>query len=129
MYPLKNKLANRGQMGEYAFSHPKDQRYLSAKLSRPEGDVYVSLYIAIETFDHFKETANRPLVLLQIVETKGMEKAMVTVDAAAMGGDIEKTGPCCDLRHLFRHRQGRYQAGFRANPERNGQAFEAKNRN
>ncbi len=92
LYPMGKKMANRGQMGEYAFSQPKDQRYLSAKLARPEGDVYVSLYTAIETFDHFKETANRPLVLLQIVETKGMDKAMVTVDAAAMGGDIEKTG-------------------------------------
>ncbi|MEN6617688.1 MAG: DUF4892 domain-containing protein [Syntrophorhabdus sp.] len=92
LYPPSAKLRNRGQMGEYAFSIPKDQRYLSAKLARPEGDVYVSLYVAVETFDHFKETANRPLVLLQVIETKGMETAMVTVDAAAMGNDIEKTG-------------------------------------
>lgn len=92
MYPLKNKLKNRGQMSEYAFSFPKDQRYMSAKLSRPEGDVYVSLYVAVETFNHFKETKDRSLTLLQIVETKGMEKAMVTVDAAVMGSDIEKTG-------------------------------------
>lgn len=92
MYPLKNKLKNKGQMSEYAFSFPKDQRYMSAKLSRPEGDVYVSLYTAVETFNHFKETKDKALTLLQIVETKGMEKAMVTVDAAAMGGDIEKTG-------------------------------------
>jgi OOP family OmpA-OmpF porin len=92
MYPLKNKLKNRGQTSEYAFSFPKDQRYMSAKLSRPEGDVYVSLYVAVDTFNHFKETKDKVLTLLQIVERKGMEKAMVTVDAAAMGGDIEKTG-------------------------------------
>ncbi|HOW55314.1 MAG TPA: DUF4892 domain-containing protein [Syntrophorhabdaceae bacterium] len=92
MYPLKKKLKNRGQLSEYAFSFPKDQRYLSAKLSRPEGDVYVSLYVAVETFNHFKETKDKALTLIQIVETKGMETAMVKVDAAAMGGDIEKTG-------------------------------------
>ncbi|MHB8110428.1 MAG: DUF4892 domain-containing protein [Syntrophorhabdaceae bacterium] len=92
MYPLKNKLKNRGQLSEYAFSFPKDQRYMSAKLSRPEGDIYVSLYVGVESFDHFKETKNKTITLIQIVETKSMEKAMVTVDAAAMGADIEKTG-------------------------------------
>jgi len=92
MYPLKKKLKNRGQLSEYAFSFPKDQRYMSAKLSRPEGDVFVSLYVAVETFNHFKDTKDKALTLIQIVETKGMETAMVKVDAAAMGGDIEKTG-------------------------------------
>jgi hypothetical protein len=36
---------------EYAFRFPKDQRYLAAKLARPEGDVYVSLYMAVNGFD------------------------------------------------------------------------------
>lgn len=92
IYPSGKKLKNRGQMSEYAFSFPRDQHYLSAKLSRPEGDVFVSLYVAIETFNHFKETKGKALTLIQIVETKGMETAMVKVDAAAMDKDIEKTG-------------------------------------
>ncbi len=92
MYPQKRRLKNRGQMTEYAFSFPKDQRYMAAKLSRPEGDVFVSLYVAVETFNHFKETKDKALTLIEIVETKGMEKGMVKVDAAAMGSDIDKTG-------------------------------------
>ena len=92
VYPQKRRLKNRGQMTEYAFSFPRDQRHLTAKLSRPEGDVYVNLYVAIEAFDHFKETAKKAITLIEIVETKGMETAMVKVNAEAMGSDIEKSG-------------------------------------
>jgi len=92
LYPLNRRMTNRGQISEYTFVFPKDQRYLAAKLSRPEGDVYVSLYAVIETSTNFKETQDRPLVLLEITETKAMEGGLVTVDAAAMARDIEKTG-------------------------------------
>jgi OOP family OmpA-OmpF porin len=36
---------------EYAFQFPRNQRYLCAQLSRREGDVYVSLYVAVNDFD------------------------------------------------------------------------------
>lgn len=81
-----------GQMSENAFSFPKDQRYLAAKLTRPEGDVYASVYVATETFDHYPETHGRALVLLDVIETVPMETGMVTVDAAAMAKDIAATG-------------------------------------
>lgn len=58
-------------------------RQLSAKLSRPSGDVYVSLH-AVDS-----DPAN---VTLHIIETKPMETGLVTVDAAALGGDLSRTG-------------------------------------
>jgi hypothetical protein len=54
---------------------------LAAKLSAPGKDVYASLMVAVETFDHFKETAGHPLALLEVVETKVMDTNMVRVDA------------------------------------------------
>jgi OmpA-OmpF porin, OOP family len=81
-----------GQISEYAFSFPRDQRYLAAKLTRPEGDVYASVYVATEAFDHFPETKDHALVLLDVIETVPMETGMVTVDAAAMAKDIATTG-------------------------------------
>ena len=52
----------------------------SGKLARPEGDIYVSLHVA-------PGAAN-----LDIIETKPMEGGLVTVNAAALKGDIGKTG-------------------------------------
>jgi hypothetical protein len=52
----------------------------SGKLARPEGDIYVSLHVAPGTTN------------LDIVETKPMEGGLVTVNAAALKGDIGKTG-------------------------------------
>ena len=75
-----------------AFSSPKELRYLLAKLSAPGKDVYASLMVAIEDFNHFKDTFGHPLALLEVVETKPMEANMVTVDAATMAKDIASTG-------------------------------------
>jgi hypothetical protein len=52
----------------------------SGKLARPEGDIYVSLHVAPGTTN------------LDIIETKLMEGGLVTVNAAALKGDIGKTG-------------------------------------
>ncbi|HET6616405.1 MAG TPA: DUF4892 domain-containing protein, partial [Gemmatimonadota bacterium] len=81
-----------GQITEYAFSFPRDQRYLAARLARAEGDVYVSVYAATETFDHFEETRGHALILLDVIETVPMETGKVFVNAAAMARDIAATG-------------------------------------
>jgi outer membrane protein OmpA-like peptidoglycan-associated protein len=81
-----------GQISEFAFSFPRDQRYLVSRLARHEGDVYASVYVATETFNHFPETKDHALVLLDVIETVPMESDMVTVDAAAMARDIANTG-------------------------------------
>jgi outer membrane protein OmpA-like peptidoglycan-associated protein len=60
------------------------QRYLSAKLSSPEGDVYVSLYVSLRY--------GCPKVQLDVIEVKPMETGLVTVNADALAKDIAKTG-------------------------------------
>lgn len=92
LYHRDRRLSNKGQMSEYAFSSPVEPQFLTATLTRPEGDVHVSLYAAKETFNHFKETSQRTLVLLDIVEAAPMEKKMVTVDADAMAKSIATQG-------------------------------------
>jgi OOP family OmpA-OmpF porin len=92
VYPQDRTLKNRSPMSEYAFSGPKDLRYLAAKLAAPEREVYVSLMVAVETRDQFKETANHPLVLLEVVETKAMDTDKVTINAETMAKDLASTG-------------------------------------
>lgn len=69
----------------------EDQRYLAAKLSRDEGDVYVSLYVAMASVGggvDFK----RAITQLDIIEVEGMQESMVTVDADAMARGIGEEG-------------------------------------
>ncbi|GAF71493.1 unnamed protein product, partial [marine sediment metagenome] len=60
------------------------QRYLSAKLSSPEGDVYVSLYVSLRY--------GYPKVQLDFIQVKPMETGLVTVNADALAKDIARTG-------------------------------------
>jgi outer membrane protein OmpA-like peptidoglycan-associated protein len=59
------------------------QRYLSAKLSRPEGDVYLSLHIS---------SYGSVYAEVYVVEVKPMESGLVKVNAAAMASSIANTG-------------------------------------
>ena len=81
-----------GQVSEYALGSPINQRYLLAKRSRPEGDVYVSVYVAINRATHHKETQDPPVILLDVIDAVPIETGMVTIDAAAMAKDISSTG-------------------------------------
>jgi hypothetical protein len=60
--------------------------YLSAKLGRPEGDVYVSLLVDDQGGDF------RPNTELYVVEVKPMESDLITVNAASLANDINHTG-------------------------------------
>jgi len=66
--------------GNYA----ADTRYLAAKLGRAEGDVYAALWVYDSSFDI--------KTFLAIVEVKPMETGLVTVNAAALASDIDRTG-------------------------------------
>jgi len=57
-------------------------RHLSAKLSQPQGDVFVSLHVQSGQYGTW----------LNVIESKPMESGLVTVDAAALAGDISRTG-------------------------------------
>jgi OmpA-OmpF porin, OOP family len=62
-------------------------RYLAAKLSRPQGDVYVSIFV-----EKGPGSNDGPDVDLFVIEMKPMETGLVTVNAAALAGDITTAG-------------------------------------
>lgn len=91
LYPPTAALQN-NELSKVAFNVPAEPHYLTATLSRPEGPVAVSLYVAVDRGTAFPETKDRVAVLLDVVEDKPMETKMVTVDAAKMAKDIATTG-------------------------------------
>jgi len=83
-------MVNGGMLNLYdGYSDPwypdQEMRYISAKLTRPQGEVYVSL-------NAWGPGTVRPQVSLYVVEMKAMEAGMVTVNAATLAGDITRTG-------------------------------------
>jgi OOP family OmpA-OmpF porin len=91
-YPPKGGGRPPGQVTEFAFSGAKDQRLMTAKRAAPQGDSYVSVFVATGTSQSHKETSGHALTLLEVVDTVPMETKMVTVEAAAMAKDIAATG-------------------------------------
>ena len=91
----------------------QDDRYLAAKLARPEGDVHVALYAAAigEGWGKFlyadppnrgKTAADGQVIAqLDIVEAKPMETKMVTVSAGEMAKGIATTGSVALYGILF----------------------------
>ena len=75
-------------------------RYISAKLARPEGDVYVSLLIDDQGGD------SRANAELYVIEVKPMESDLITVNAVVAGQRHQPHRPRFGLRDLLRHRQG-----------------------
>jgi OOP family OmpA-OmpF porin len=75
-----------GAVGNLGWCGGCSPRALSAKLPRPEGDVYVSFHVEQ---DNSTTPAN---VQLDVIEMKAMEGGLVTADAAALGNDITRTG-------------------------------------
>lgn len=69
----------------------KDQRYVAAKLTRPEGTAYVALYI-VKAYSIGGPRKNNVYVQLDIVETTDMETDKVTVDADAIGKGLDGEG-------------------------------------
>lgn len=67
--------------------NPEAHRYLSGKLSRPEGDVYIALYVSMAW-----DPREQPVAQLDVIEVKPMETGLVTVNAEALAKDIAKTG-------------------------------------
>ena len=65
---------------------PPSTRYLSGKLARPEGDVYVSLLVLTG------EDWEGALVQLDVIEIEPMETGLITVNAGAIVDNIAKSG-------------------------------------
>ncbi len=77
-----------------------EQRYVAARLSRPEGDVYVSLYV-VQHRAGGGPNKDRALALLEIVEIKPMEQRMKVMEAPAMERDITTSGRVAVYGILF----------------------------
>ena len=73
--------------GEY----DEEQRYLAARLARPEGDVYVSLY-AVMNASGGGANKGRAMIQLDVVELAPMEQKMVVIAANEMQRDISAEG-------------------------------------
>ena len=68
-----------------------DQRFVAAKLARPEGDVYVSLYI-VKNSTGGGPDRNHLYTQVDVIEIAPMEEGLVRVDADAMAEEIFETG-------------------------------------
>ena len=68
-----------------------DQRYLAAKLSSADGDVYVGLYVAMANVGG-GPNYQRAMTQLNVVELAPMQENMVVVDADAMAKGILEEG-------------------------------------
>lgn len=91
-YPPAGGRGPKGQVTEFAFTGARDQRLMTAKRQGPQGDMYVTVFVATGAFNAHKETNGRTLTLLEVVDTVPMESKMVTIEAAAMAKDIAATG-------------------------------------
>ncbi len=87
-------------MNGYMWLTSDDQRYLAAKLSRDEGDVYVSLYVTPSGAGG-GPTQHRILTQLHVVEVEPMQENMVTVDADAMARGLGEEGSIALYGILF----------------------------
>lgn len=81
---VKQSVNGEGTMNYWHTEPGMVQRQLSAKLSRPAGDVYVSV--------HLTNGDPNPSAQLDIIEMKPMEAGLVTVNAESLAGDIARTG-------------------------------------
>jgi outer membrane protein OmpA-like peptidoglycan-associated protein len=82
---VANAYANSGDNADY-WGPEHGIHYISAKLARPEGDVYVSLLVDSGGGD---SPANAELY---VIEVKPMESDLITVNAASLANDINRTG-------------------------------------
>ena len=82
---IANAYANSGDSADY-WGPEHGIHYISAKLARQEGDVYVSLLIDNQGPD------SRADAELYVIEVKPMESDLITVNAASLANDINRTG-------------------------------------
>jgi outer membrane protein OmpA-like peptidoglycan-associated protein len=77
-----------------------EQRFLSARLPRPEGDVYVSLYVVMNKAGG-GPNKDRAILQLDVVEVKPMEERMVVAKAGDMQRGIGVEGRVAVYGILF----------------------------
>jgi outer membrane protein OmpA-like peptidoglycan-associated protein len=79
----------------------KDQRFLAAKLARPQGDVHVAIYATAMEKAAPTGHGGEVVIQLDVVEAAAMETKMVTVSAADMAAGIASSGSVAVYGVLF----------------------------
>ncbi len=79
-----------------------DQRYYAGHLKRPEGDVYVSLYV-VRNYSEGGQRKDMIFTRLDVIELKGMEQRMVRVNAAEMNKGLNADGKIALYGIYFDH--------------------------
>ncbi|WP_283177850.1 OmpA family protein [Gemmobacter sp. 24YEA27] len=75
--------------------YDNERHYIAAKISRPEGDAYLALYVT--SF----EPENRPFVYMAITELAPMEDKMVVVEASEIQETMARDGKIAIYGILF----------------------------
>jgi OOP family OmpA-OmpF porin len=86
------------------FTSMTDLRYALFKKSAPAGDSYVAVYGAVHNGnanDYQRALAGRVGVLVEIVEPRAMERRMIVVSAAEIGGKVMSEGRAVFYGILF----------------------------
>jgi outer membrane protein OmpA-like peptidoglycan-associated protein len=78
----------------------QEQRYLLARLPRPEGDVYAALYVVLNKAGG-GANRERSIIQLDVLEQKAMEQRMEVVEAPAMRRDLDAKGKVALYGILF----------------------------
>ncbi|HEX2255923.1 MAG TPA: DUF4892 domain-containing protein [Afifellaceae bacterium] len=77
-----------------------EQRYLAARLTRPEGDFYASVYVVMNKAGGGPDKG-RALVQLNVIELQPMEERMVVTEASDMQRDLASDGRVAVYGILF----------------------------
>lgn len=80
-----------------------EQQFLAARLRRPEGDVYVSVY----AYPHY---LGGNYARVRVAEVQPMEAGLVTVDAEALKRDLDRVGHVAVYGVTFDHDSDRIRA-------------------
>lgn len=67
-------------------------RYMVAKISRPEGDVYISVHVIQSSKTNSEDSSERVFAQIDLVEEKAQESKVVMVKADEMAKEIELNG-------------------------------------
>lgn len=80
--------------------YDEEQRYLAARLQRPEGDVYAALYVVMNKSGGGPDK-DRAMVQLDIVELEPMEQKMVVLESSEMEQALAAEGRVAVYGVLF----------------------------
>ncbi len=92
VYPTERAQTLTGKDLPLVMTMAQEPRYVAAKRSTPQGDMYASILVAKDTNPGVPRSYNRIVVLLEVAETAAMDTGLVTVDAAAMAKAMTETG-------------------------------------